>query len=234
MATESATVAPVDVDAGTVVVYSDIGCPWAHVAVWRLHDARRRLRLADTVHFDHRAFPLELFNSQPTPRPEYAGEMDFCASLAPRAGWQRWSAPEWAWPVTMLPAMEAVQAAKEQSLAASEELDIGLRRAFWGESRCISLRHVILEVASQCDGVDLAQLADAVDSGRARHRIFEQWDVAKTDAVAGSPHLFTSDGWNAQNPGLQVDWREEAGEWIPTLVADDATAYETIVRRAAG
>ncbi len=234
MVTTAALTPPVEVGPGTVVVYSDIGCPWAHVAVWRLHEARRRLRLGDRVHLDHRAFPLELFNSQPTPRPEYEGEMDFCASLAPRAGWQRWTGPDWAWPVTLLPAMEAVQAAKEQSLAASEDLDIGLRRAFWGESRCISLRHVILEVASQCDRLDLARLADAIDAGRARHALFEQWEVAKTDAVAGSPHLFTPDGWNGQNPGLELDWREEEGEWIPTLLHDDVAVYEAILRRAAG
>lgn len=233
MATASPPTPAVEVAPGTVVVYSDIGCPWAHVAVWRLHDARRRLRLADAVRFDHRAFPLELFNSQPTPRPEYEAEMDFCAALAPRAGWQPWSAADWSWPVTMLPAMEAVQAAKEQSLAASEALDVRLRRAFWGDSRCISLRHVILEVASQCDGVDLATLADAIDSGRARRRVFGQWDLAKTDAVAGSPHLFTPDGWNAQNPGIEIEWAETGGTWVPTLLADDATAYEAILRRAA-
>ncbi len=231
MATASAPLA-VEVDPGSVVVYSDIGCPWAYVAVWRLHDARRRLRLADAVRVDHRAFPLELFNSAPTPRPGPA-ELGVCMRLAPRAGWQPWSAPETSWPVTTLPAMEAVQAAKEQSLAASEALDIGLRRAFWAESRCISLRHVILEVAAATDGVDLATLADAIDSGRARHRVFEQWDVAKTDAVRGSPHLFTADGFSAQNPGLQLEWRQADGEWIPSLVGDDAAVYEQIVRRAA-
>jgi predicted DsbA family dithiol-disulfide isomerase len=233
METTSAPTPRVEVDPGTVVVYSDMGCPWAHVAVWRLREAQRRLRLGGSVHLDHRVFPLELFNSQPTPRPG-AGELGFCMQLAPRAGWQAWSSPDLAWPVTMLPPMEAVQAAKEQSLAASEELDIGLRRAFWGESRCISLRHVILEVASRCEAVDLETLADAIDSGRARHRLFEQWNVAKTDAVRGSPHLFTADGFAAQNPGLELDWREEAGEWIPALVRDDAAIYEQIVRRAAG
>jgi len=225
----------VAVEPGTIAVYSDIGCPWAHIAVWRLHEARRRLRLTDTVHFDHRVFPLELFNSQPTPRDELEAEQGVCATIAPRAGWQPWSAPDWTYPVTMLPPMEAVQAAKEQSLAASEELDIGLRRAFWAESRCISLRHVILEVASECDSVDLAQLADAIDSGRARHRLFEQWEISKTDAVSGSPHLFLADGWNAQNPGLDLDWSErQDGQWVPTLVRDATpAAYEQIVRKAA-
>jgi predicted DsbA family dithiol-disulfide isomerase len=223
----------VQVAPGTVAVFSDIGCPWAHASVWRLWDARRRLGLEDRVRFDHRVFPLELFNSEPTPRNELEPEIPVCSSLAPRAGWQTWSGPEWGYPVTMLPAMEAVQAAKEQGLAASEALDRGLRHAFWGQSRCVSLRHVILEVASETDGLDLARLADALDSGRARAKLFDDWEVAKTDAVQGSPHLFAPDGTNAQNPGLDVDWHEQPdGVWLPTIVRDDASAYEDLLQRS--
>ena len=134
----------------------------------------------------------------------------------------------------MLPAMEAVQAAKEQGLGASEGLDRGLRRAFWAESRCISLRHVILEVASETEGLDLAALAAALDGGRARATLFQQWEVAKSDAVRGSPHLFLPDGENAQNPGLEVSWaQDDAGGWVPTIERDDAVVYEEWVRRAA-
>lgn len=224
----------VEVAPGTIVVFSDIGCPWAHVAVWRLHDARRRLGLEGSVAFDHRVFPLELFNSEPTPRDELAVEWEACAALAPRAGWQAWSAQDWAWPATMLPPMEAVQAAKEQGWAASEQLDRGLRHAFWGESRCISLRHVILEVASECDAVDLEVLADGLDSGRARHLLFEQYEVARTDAVDGSPQLFLADGTTLQNPGIEADWEEGAdGFWRPTVTRDDPSTYDDLLRRAA-
>jgi predicted DsbA family dithiol-disulfide isomerase len=223
----------VQVAPGTVVIYSDIGCPWAHAAVWRLWDARRNLGLEDRVRFDHHAFPLELFNSEPTPRNELEPEIPVCSTLAPRAGWQTWSGPDWSYPVTMLPAMEAVQAAKEQGLAASETLDRALRRAFWGESRCVSLRHVILEVASETDALDIAALASALDSGTARALLFRDWDVAKTDAVQGSPHLFAPDGTNAQNPGLEVDWTEQPdGVWLPTILRDDPGAYEDLLRRA--
>lgn len=224
----------VEVAPGTIVVFSDIGCPWAHVAVWRLHDARRRLGLEGRVAFDHRVFPLELFNSQPTPRDELAVEWEACASLAPRAGWQAWSAPDWAWPATMLPPMEAVQAAKEQGLGASEELDRGLRRAFWGESRCVSLRQVILEVASECDGLDLEALADTFDSGRARAALFEQYEVARSDTVDGSPHLFLADGTNVENPGIKATWEEGSdGFWRPSVVDDDPSAYDRLVTAAA-
>src|SRR5687768_18570886 len=95
---------------GTIAVWSDLGCPWSHAVVWRLHDARTRLGLNGRVAFDHHAFPLELFNNEPTPRPLREAEARVAAALAPRAGWQPWSAPGHAWPVTMLPPMEAVQA----------------------------------------------------------------------------------------------------------------------------
>ena len=223
-----------EVAPGTIVVFSDIGCPWAHVAVWRLHDARRRLGLEGRVAFDQRVFPLELFNSQPTPRDELAVEWEACASLAPRAGWQPWSAPDWAWPSTMLPPMEAVQAAKEQGLAASEQLDRGLRRAFWGESRCVSLRHVILEVAAECDSLDLERLAQAFDSGRGRAALFEQYEVAHGDAVDGSPHLFLADGTSVQNPGTEATWEQGSdGFWRPTIVRDDPSVYDDLLRAAA-
>lgn len=45
---------------GTIVVWSDLACPWAHVAVGRLHRVRAELCLGDVVRFDHRAFPLEV------------------------------------------------------------------------------------------------------------------------------------------------------------------------------
>ena len=220
---------------GTVQVWSDPGCPWSHAVVWRLWEARRRLGLEERVHFDHHAFPLELFNSEPTPRAPREAEWPVAASLAPRAGWQSWSAPEHEWPVTMLPPMEAVQAAKLQSLAAGEELDRRLRRAFWGESRCISLRHVILEIATETDAVDAAALAQALDDGRARRALFDDWAVARTDEVRGSAHLFAPDGTNDQNPGITIDWTDDgSATGIYRIEADDPVVIESLVRRAVG
>ena len=214
------------------MVWSDLGCPWSHAVVWRLHDARRRLGLDGRVAFDHRVFPLELFNSEPTPRPRISAEWEVARELAPRAGWQAWSEPDHAWPATMLPPMEAVQAAKLQSLAASEELDRGLRRAFFGESRCISLRHVILEVADACDGVDVAALATALDDGRARRALMDDWTVAQGDEVRGAAHLFLADGTNAQNPGISIGWEPGGQEGAYRIDADDPTAIDEFVRAA--
>ena len=218
----------------TIAVWSDLGCPWSHAVVWRLHDARWRLGLEGRVTFDHHAFPLELFNNEPTPRPLREAEGHVAAELAPRAGWQPWSAPDHAWPVTMLPPMEAVLAAKLQSHAASEELDRGLRRAFWGESRCISLRHVILEVANESESVDVAALSEALDDGRARRAVLDDWAVARGDEVRGSAHLFAPDGTNEQNPGITIGWRDDgAGGGEAVVEADDPAAIDDLVRRAA-
>jgi predicted DsbA family dithiol-disulfide isomerase len=217
----------------TIAVWSDIGCAWSHAVIWRLHDARRRLGLDGAVAFDHHAFPLELFNSEPTPRSRADLEWPLAMQLAPRAGWRAWDAPDHEWPVTMLPPMEAVQAAKRQSLAASEELDRGLRRAFWGESRCISMRHVILEVASECDSVDVDALSVAIDGGSARGALMADWAIARADEVRGSAHLFAPDGTNGQNPGITIGWTsgvDHAGTY--TIDHDDPTAIDDLVRRA--
>jgi predicted DsbA family dithiol-disulfide isomerase len=218
----------------TIAVWSDIGCPWSHAVVWRLHDARRRLGLEGRVTLDHHGFPLELFNSEPTPRPLREAEWPVAATLAPRAGWQAWAAPDHAWPVTMLPPMEAVQAAKLQSPVAAEELDRGLRRAFWGESRCISLRHVILEVANECDSLDVGALAAALDDGRARRALIDDWAVAGGDVVRGSAHLFAPDGTNAQNPGIITGWiaDDSPAGGVATIEMDDPAALDDLVRRA--
>ena len=220
---------------GTIQIWSDLGCPWSHVVVWRLHDARRRLGLEGRVAFDHHAFPLELFNNEPTPRRHIDVEAPVAQTLAPRAGWQPWSAPDSAWPVTLLPPMEAVQAAKLQSLEASEALDRGLRRALFAESRCISLRHVILEVAAETDAVDVSALAAALDEGRARAALMADWRIAQGDEVRGSAHLFAPDGTQGQNPGIKIGWEDDgspAGRyWIE---GDDPGAIDDLVRRASG
>ena len=217
----------------TLAVWSDLGCPWSHAVVWRMWDARRRLGLDDRVRFDHHAFPLELFNSEPTPKPRTDAEWSVAATLAPRAGWQAWSAPEHEWPVTMLPPMEAVAAAKVESLVASEDLDRALRRAFWAESRCISLRHVILEVARECGTVDVPALADALDDGRARRRLLDDWATARGGEIRGSAHVFAPDGTNAENPGITIGWTDDGGPGTYRIEADDPAAIDDLVRRAA-
>jgi predicted DsbA family dithiol-disulfide isomerase len=222
----------VDVAEGTIVVWSDIACPWATVAVHRLHEARERLGLDDAVHLDHRCFALELQNRRPTPYKVLFAELPVAGALAPEAGWQVWQGGPGTWPVTTLPALEAVQAAKAQSLAASERLDRALRRALFAESRCISMRHVVLEVAEECDTLDVDALRGALDEGRARSSVIEQAASAKDLGVDGSPHVFLPDGSGSFNPGVELHWEGDHGTGFPVVDSFDPAAYEDLVKRA--
>ncbi|NUT99074.1 MAG: hypothetical protein HOY78_44435 [Saccharothrix sp.] len=218
----------------TLVVYSDLNCSFAHLAVHRLHETRARLGLQDTVHFDHRVFPLELFNTSVNERPGVDSEIAVVGALDPDAGWRLWQGPDWRYPVTMLPALEAVQAAKAQGWTASEQLDRALRRAFWAESRCISLRHEILDIAAGTGVVDVADLAARLDSGTARAAIFAQYEAARDDRVICSPHVFLADRSNYANPGVTARWVNGGfGEGFPVIDTDDPSIYEVILKRAA-
>lgn len=217
-------------DAGTIVVFADIGCPWAHVAVLRLHHARERLGLEGSLCFDMRAFPLEIFNEQPTPALVLAAEIPVTGALAPEAGWSQWTASPYAYPVTTLPAMEAVYAAKEQGLGVSDRLDRRLRVALFKESRCISIEHEILQVAKEVEGLDIARLKDALRDGRSRAQMFEDVKVAASDEVQGSPHVFLPDGRDFHNPGIEMHWE---GKAFPVVDADDASIYDDLVKNAA-
>lgn len=217
----------------TIVLWSDIACPWATLAVHRLRTERARAGLTDRIRIDHRAFPLELVNSRPTPMRVLSAEVPVVGQLAPSFGWQVWQAPDAEWPVTTLPALEAVQAAKDQGLAASEALDFGLRRALFTASRCISMRHVVLDVAESLPEVDAEALAQALDDGRARATVIADWHDAEKNEVKGSPHFFLFDGSDLPNPGITMHWEGSHGRGFPVVDVDDDSIYARLLQRAA-
>lgn len=230
---EEETTSRINVEPGTIVVFADIGCPWAHLAVYRLHQARAELDLDDRIRFDVRPFPLEMINRQPTPKLILDAEVAVVGALDPGAGWQVWQSPDHEYPVTTLPPMEAVVATKEQGLRASEQLDRALRTAFFGQSRCVSMRHVIEEVAQECSQVDPIKLLAALDDGRAREALMRDAQRSQDDRVKGSPHVFLSDGTNEHNPGIDMHWEGEHGKGFPVVDRDEPGIYEDLLRRAA-
>jgi predicted DsbA family dithiol-disulfide isomerase len=218
----------------TVVVYSDLNCSFAHLAVHRLHQARTRLGLDGVLFFDHRCFPLELFDLAVNERPGVDSEVSVVGALAPEAGWRLWQGPDWTYPVSTLPALEAIQAAKEQGWTASETLDRALRRAFWAEGRCITLRNVVLDVAAETGAVDAERLAAALDSGRHRQAVIDQWRAAREDRVICSPHIFLYDGTNLSNPGVTAHWvNGRFGTGFPVIDHDDPSAVDSLLKQAA-
>ena len=214
-----------------VIVWSDIGCPWAHVAVARLHRFCAALGLKD-VQLDHRAFPLELVNGRPTPKQILDAEIPVTSELEPGAGWQPWQGEAFEWPVTMLPALEAVQAVKAtQGLAASAALDRALRTALFAHSRCVSLLPVVLDVAHETAGVDVDDLEASLSRGLGRTAVIDQWKAATAEGsvIKGSPHLFFPDGRDAHNPGIRMHWDGEHGSGVPVIESDEPSEYEKLL-----
>ncbi|RBY82910.1 dithiol-disulfide isomerase [Geodermatophilus sp. TF02-6] len=219
----------VDVAPGTVAVYTDVVCAWSTVAFQRFYAARSRLGLDDRVRVDHRLYLLEDINRFALPMRMLQAEIPVVGPLEPDLGMTPWQGQPSDWPVTALLADEAVHAAKAQSAAAAEQLDMALRVAFFRDSRCISMLHEVVDVARGCDSVDADALATALDDGRARGAMMADYR-AHVDEVQGSPHFFLADGSDVHNPGISLHWAD-AG--YPLVDADDPDVYEDLVRRAA-
>jgi predicted DsbA family dithiol-disulfide isomerase len=240
--TAANTPQPPSVAPGTIQVWADLLCPFAHVAVFRLRQTSERLGLR--VQLDHHAFPLELFNG-PHPRRGTDSEAVGIGQIAPEAGFRVWTGPDDLYPHTVLLAAEAVQAAKAQSIGAGEALDAALRRAFWLQSRSIAHRQVILDVATEVAAelgdatgepsvrLDVAELADALDTGHHRRDLMADFAIARTDAIPGSPTLRLPDGTATTNPGMRVHWEGPWAAGYPVVDEDDPRVYEELLRRAA-
>ena len=209
---------PNDPTPGVITIWSDISCPWATLALHTLHQAataqRAPLRIA------HRAFPLELLNRRPTPRPDHDDEVAAITAVRTDLDWSPWRADDWAYPVTTVPAMAAVQAARQQGPDAADALDTALRRAYFVDQRCISLLPVIEDVARECAAVDADALVEALRCGAGLAAVFADLDLARGGEVRGSPHIWTSDGPFAVNPGVGDvdDFTEYDATWTDRLL----------------
>jgi predicted DsbA family dithiol-disulfide isomerase len=192
-----------------VTLWSDIACPWATVFVTRWQAACERAGVA--IPIDHRAFPLELVNERPTPKLTLEAEIPVAGALVTDLEMRLWTEPDFTYPVTTLLALEAVQAAKEQSLEVSTALDRALRAA-----------------------MDVDRLAEALDSGRCRQQVMRDLaEATSSDRIKGSPHVFLADGTDAHNPGITLHWEGKPGEGgYPIVDSDDASVIDGLVAKA--
>lgn len=216
---------------GTIVVYSDVACRWSTIAVHRLLQARRRLGLDEEVHLEHRLFSLEDAYRAPLSRRTYDVELAAAAAVVPELHWHAWSGDPEAFPVTSLLANEAVCAVRHQGSDAAEELDMALRQAFFRDGACISLRHVVLDVAEGCLRVDAGMLEKALDEGSARGEMMAEYHRSRL-RVRRSPHLFVADGYEVVSPGLDVSW-VDGPDGYPVVEAEYPGVFDGLVRRAA-
>jgi predicted DsbA family dithiol-disulfide isomerase len=218
---------------GTIAIFSDLICPFAHLTIHRLFVARTRLGLDDAIRLRHHAFPIELLNGAPGTRHGSDSEIPTLGALEPDAGWQLWQGPDYHYPNTVLLAFEAVQAATAQSMRVGENFDRAIRRAFWNESRPVQMHHEVVAIARTVADLDVSRLEADLRSGSYRATVFADLDMARTDAVLMSPHVFLADGSNVANPGIAVHWQGGWASGFPVVDSNEPMAIESILRQAA-
>lgn len=203
---------------GAITVYSDIGCPWASLALASLRRELEELPADQRLAIEHRAFPLELFNRRGTPKHVLDAEIAVIASTEPDLGWSPWRRADSEYPSTMLPAFEAVQAVRRgQGAEAADLLDAALRRAFYVDCRTISLVTTITDVAAETPGVDADLVSRELSRGTHRRTVHDHFELARSEVVQGSPHLFLPDGRHVHNPAVRSTWTAEHGRGFPVI-----------------
>jgi predicted DsbA family dithiol-disulfide isomerase len=183
-----------------IAMYADLACPFAYVTAYRLRKLRDEYR--GTIVIEHKSLSLEYINKEPTPKAVLELELPVLVQEEPGIPYQPWQRPESEWPVTIWPAFEAVKCAERQSLLLADELDWALRVAFFAQSRCISMRHVLFELAQQVD-VDMERFADDFDHGVTKYQVLQEaqegWERLH---VEGSPTFVLPSGKQISNVGL--------------------------------
>jgi predicted DsbA family dithiol-disulfide isomerase len=198
-----------------IEVYSDLHCPWAYLAVFRL----RQLwpDYAEKLEIQWRSLSLEYINRRGTPKTILDLEFDVMKQIEPDLPVKPWSRPDSEWPVTIWPAFEALECAQAQGSQPAFELSWELRRAFFEDSHSLSLRSEIFNMVRKIageSGLDQDRLEADWDSGRYKQNVIRDsqrgWHELK---VKNSPTFVLPDGQQFANPAageLKLDLKTHA------------------------
>ena len=193
--------------------WAEYYCPWCYVMAVRVH--RVQPEYTGRVLAYTRFFPLELVNGEAPPRDILEQEWWLAAIQEPAAPFVPYTAPDW--PTTTLPAFEAVWAGRQQGIDIAMNLDIAVRRAFFGESRNIGDRGVLLEIARGQD-LDFARFERDFASPVARAAVAEEGRVGREQYhVRGTPTMMLPDGSRLRAPLSMAKIRNRRIVSIPQL-----------------
>lgn len=175
-----------------IELYADLHCPYAYITAYRLRKLRDDYEGQVTI--VHRSLPLEYVNRRPTPKTILDEETPILMLEEPDIPYRPWKRDLTHWPVTMWPAFEAVKCAEKQAAEYANDLDWAIRKAFFADSRCISMRHVLLDLAQDV-GLDMDRFTEDFDSGSTKHQVLHEaqtgWEELE---VEGSPTFVLPSG----------------------------------------
>jgi predicted DsbA family dithiol-disulfide isomerase len=183
-----------------IAMYSDIACPYAYLSAYRLRKLREGYQ--GLVVIEHKSLALEYRNQRATPKPVLDHETPFIVLEEPEIAYRPWIRAECEWPVTIWPAFEAVKCAERQSWDLADDLDWALRVALFASNYCISMRHIIFELAETV-GLDMARFVNDFDRGVAKFQVLQEaqegWEQLE---VRCSPTFVLPSGKQMADPGL--------------------------------
>jgi predicted DsbA family dithiol-disulfide isomerase len=180
---------------------------------------------ADEVLFEHRAYPLELTEGGLKSEHAARAEMVAAAQLESTA-FSSYENPTW--PTSYLGAFEAQKWGYSLGQDIGERFDFALRKAFFLHGHNLSMRSEILAVA-QIEQLSAERLSDALDDGRFRKAVMEDFSEATDLGIEGSPQVILSDGATHHNPGTTIRW--ERG--FPIIESDHPSVYEELIQVSA-
>lgn len=203
-----------------IALYADLSCPYAYLTAFRLRQLRDEYR--GRIAIVHKSLALEYVNKQPTPKRLLDVELPVLMLEEPDIPYQPWRAPDSEWPVTFWPAFEAVKCAERQGLEFADDLSWAIRTAFFGDSRCVSMRYLLLELAAQV-GLDRKQFMADFDAGVGRAVAIDEaregWERLH---VEGSPTFVLPSGKHVPGPGLPELEVDEHGNGRPLALRASA------------
>jgi predicted DsbA family dithiol-disulfide isomerase len=191
-----------------IEIWSDIHCPWALIAIYRLRQARERL--GAEVTFVPRAWPLEWVNHRGTPHDIVTTEVAALASHEPDL-FNRYSGDSW--PSTFVPAFELVAAANRTGGAElAEHVNYALRLAFFCDGADVSieagLRHALDIALTYEPDCPAETMMSTWRTSNVRADVARDFQQSKQVAIQGSPQVIWPDGSTTHNPGMSDHyWR---------------------------
>ncbi len=193
-----------------IEVYADIVCPFTHVGLRRLSEARHQRGIARPLRV--RAWPLEWINGTHLGADLLAREIEALREdVAPDlfAGFDAAL-----FPLTSIPALGLAAAAYAVDDTTGAAMSMALRDALFEQGENIADPDVLCDIGRRFD----LDLPDRETSERA---VRSDWERGKERGVQGSPHFFVGDtGWFC--PSLDIS---HTGDRFDIRTAD-ATARE--------
>jgi len=164
-----------------IEVFADIWCPFTHVGLRAVAEARRAAG-RDDVRLVVRAWPLELVNGAPMDRAKVEHHADDLRAQVSPDLFGHLADP---FPTTTLPALALAASAYEVSADLGERMSVALRDALFEHGLDIA-DGVVLEGLAAEHGVPLP-------GDRQRAAVLADWESGRERGVVGSPHFFSGD-----------------------------------------